>query len=80
MSNSPNEMKFADAWQIGYERGYDDSTATGQIEPDPEFSPDIIHYYWEGYQQGADAYYKDHDFDWHGVEEDYCDSGQDVDF
>jgi len=60
MSNFPNEIKFADAWQIGYDRGYDDSTATSQIEPDPDFNSEELQYYFEGYQAGADDYYKDH--------------------
>ena len=57
--NPKFDFSFADAWQIGYDRGYDDSTATGQIEPDPEFSPDLMQYYYEGYAAGADDYYAD---------------------
>lgn len=71
--NPKFDFSFADAWQIGYDRGYDDSESTGQIEPDPDFSPDLMQYYYEGYAAGADEYYADHDINYRAFPDDSMD-------
>ena len=50
------------AYKVGFDRGYDESTSTGQFEecPYPEDSDEAVFYY-RGYQSGAATYYGEQD-------------------
>jgi len=53
-----SESKTYLAYMLGFNRGYDESTATGQLSecPYPDDSPEAVFYY-RGYQSGAATYY-----------------------